>query len=278
MNNIGIMQGRLLPRYLNRYQAFPVNYWHAEFHIAQELGFSKIEFILDYNDAEMNPLLTSEGLKEIQNISQKTGVLIKSICADYFMEAPFHSKHRKKSELILTELIKNASIIGAKDIVIPCVDQSSLKDQNDINMFVDSLSALLPTAERNDVLINLETDLDPARFKELLNRFESDSIRVNYDTGNSASLGYKPEEEFEAYGSYISDLHIKDRVLGGASVPLGSGDADFHKVFKSLKHYNFSGNIILQASRQEDYLEDLRGVVDQMNFAKKLVSSYLENE
>ena len=47
MKKIGIMQGRLLPRYKGRYQAHPVNYWQAEFYIAKEMGFDQIEFILD---------------------------------------------------------------------------------------------------------------------------------------------------------------------------------------------------------------------------------------
>ena len=48
MKQIGIMQGRLLPKYKKRYQAHPVGYWQAEFNIAKELGFDQIEFILDY--------------------------------------------------------------------------------------------------------------------------------------------------------------------------------------------------------------------------------------
>ena len=47
---IGIMQGRLLPKYLNRYQAHPVKYWKDEFPIAFQLGLDSIEFILDYNN------------------------------------------------------------------------------------------------------------------------------------------------------------------------------------------------------------------------------------
>ena len=34
MNGIGIMQGRLLPKYKERYQAHPVGYWDEEFSIA----------------------------------------------------------------------------------------------------------------------------------------------------------------------------------------------------------------------------------------------------
>ena len=41
------MQGRLVPKYQGRYQAFPISYWQDEFTIAQECGIDLIEFILD---------------------------------------------------------------------------------------------------------------------------------------------------------------------------------------------------------------------------------------
>ena len=47
-NNIGVMQGRLLPKYKNRFQAFPVNSWIREFQIAKKIKLKNIEFIFDY--------------------------------------------------------------------------------------------------------------------------------------------------------------------------------------------------------------------------------------
>ena len=114
MKDFGIMQGRLLPRYKNRYQAHPVNYWQAEFSIARELGLSQIEFILDYNEYKLNPLMSNDGIKEIKGMIKQTGIDVKSVCADYFMEAPLHSKHQKKSEKILIKLIKNVSKLNVK--------------------------------------------------------------------------------------------------------------------------------------------------------------------
>ena len=46
---IGVMQGRLLPKYKGRYQAHPVGYWQEEFKIASLYNLYCIEFILDYN-------------------------------------------------------------------------------------------------------------------------------------------------------------------------------------------------------------------------------------
>ena len=51
-NKIGVMQGRLVPKYNNRYQAFPVGMWQNEFNIARDCGLDLIEFILDFNDAK----------------------------------------------------------------------------------------------------------------------------------------------------------------------------------------------------------------------------------
>jgi L-ribulose-5-phosphate 3-epimerase UlaE len=275
MNKIGIMQGRLLPRYKNRYQAHPLGYWQAEFNIAKELGFDKIEFILDYNDVEKNPLMSKKGIQDIKNIIKATNIKVKSICADYFMEAPLHSHHQKQSEKILKKLIKNAKELNVVDIVVPCVDQSSLKTDNDTKMFITSIKKILPLAQRYDININFETDLNPKDFKKLLSNFNSQNIKVNYDIGNSAALGYDCDEEFKAYGKYISDVHIKDRLLCGGSVELGQGNADFHKVFKNLKQYNFKGNIVMQSAKSEKYIDDLKLVVSQKRFISKYLKKYL---
>ena len=61
---LGIMQGRLLPKYKNRFQAFPKYSWSFEFNIAKKLGFKFIEFIFDYEDFLENPLLSKKGLKK----------------------------------------------------------------------------------------------------------------------------------------------------------------------------------------------------------------------
>ncbi len=275
MKKIGIMQGRLLPKYKKRYQAHPVEYWQAEFNIAKELELSQIEFILDYNDVEKNPLMSKDGIKEIKQMIEFTGIDVKSICADYFMEAPFHSQYQKQSEKILQKLIKNAKELNIIDIVIPCVDQSTLKDEKDIEMFVKSINKILPLAKKYGIYINFETDLNPKRFKDLIKKFNHPNIKVNYDTGNSASLGYNPKEEFKAYGKHISDLHIKDRVLNGGSVKLGTGNADFKTVFELLKKYKFNGNIIMQAAKADEYIDDLNMVKEQKKFISKYIERYL---
>jgi sugar phosphate isomerase/epimerase len=269
MNNpIGVMQGRLLPKYQGRYQAHPVGYWQDEFPKATELGLYCIEFILDYNDAEHNPLMTQEGCKEIQAICERTGVKVLSVCADYFMEAPLHSENSQKAEQsieVLQQLLKTSEELGIRDIVIPCVDQSSIKSEPVRSIFLEALTTVIPNAERAGVNLSLETDLDAKQFGELLSSLDSPRVTVNYDIGNSASLGYNPVEELSAYGERISDIHLKDRILGGGSVILGTGDADIPSFIKLLEQFDYSGPFIMQAYRDDEGLSIFK---DQLNWTR----------
>jgi len=258
MNKIGVMQGRLLPKYQGRYQAHPVGYWQDEFALAKELGLDCIEFILDYNDVEDNPLLKKGGIDEIKAIVEKTGVNVNTICADYLMEAPLHSEDSNVanfSQQLMVRLLNSAVELGVIDIVIPCVDQSSLSNQAAIGRFVTALTPLVKLSEKNRINLSLETDLAPQTFAELLDCFNSKHVTVNYDIGNSAALGYSLAEEMGAYGEKISDIHIKDRVLNGGSVVLGEGCANFDFFFNKLQEINYQGPFIMQAYRDDEGIE-----------------------
>ena len=65
-------------------------------------------------------------------------------------------------------------------------------------------------------------------------------------------MGFKCEDEFNFYADRIIKVHIKDRLLGGTTVPLGDGGADFEKVFQLLANVSYQGNYILQTARAKD--------------------------
>ena len=259
------MQGRLLPKYKGRYQAHPVGYWQDEFPKASELGLNCIEFILDYNDAEQNPLMTQEGFKEIQAVCERTGVKVMSVCADYFMEAPLHSENNQKSERsieVLQQLLKTAAELGVRDIVIPCVDQSSIQTDKVRDRFTEVLLSIIPETEQYFVNLSLETDLNPSQFENLLTILDSPYVTVNYDIGNSAALGYDYTDELRAYGERISDIHIKDRKLGSDSVILGSGNADIPGFIEYLSHFNYQGPFIMQSYRDDEGISVFKHQLD----------------
>ena len=264
-NKIGVMQGRLVPKYQGRYQAFPIGMWQDEFRVAKECGLDLIEFILDFNDAEKSPLLKLGGIDEIIGVSKDTDVSVKTICADYFMEAPLHSnddKVVKKSFKVLEKLLEAAKALKITDIVIPCVDHSSLETKEAVDRFVKQVTKIIPRIEKENINLSLETDLAPKPFIELLDKLNSKNNTVNYDNGNSAALGFDSDEEITIYGDRITDIHIKDSVLGGGPVTLGEGNADFAKFFNKLKEFNYQGPFIMQAYRDDEGVEIFKKQLD----------------
>lgn len=268
----GVMQGRLLPKYQGRYQAHPVGNWQDEFFVAKSVGLDSIEFILDYNDAEINPLMSDEGVAEIKALVEKTGVQIKTVCVDYLMEAPLHSDDEavaKNSMAVLLNILEKTRPLGITDMVIPCVDQSSLNGQAAEDRFVEAMKTCEPRFAELGVNLSLETDLAPTPFVALLKRIDSNRVTVNYDIGNSAALGFDPIEELDAYGHQISDIHIKDRVLGGGPCVLGTGNADFKKFFDKLAEFNYQGPFIMQAYRDDEGVEIFK---QQMQWIKPFLN------
>lgn len=275
LSKIGIMQGRLLPKYKGRYQAHPLGYWEDEFYLASKYSLSSIEFILDYDDSELNPLMSLEGLQKIKKIVDNTGVKVESVCADYFMESPlFRNRELNKSIETLIKLIKNVSFLGVNNIIIPCVDNSRFQSDSDKLEFIENMIQPLSYAQECKVNLSLETDLDPLNFARLLDKFSSEYLTVNYDVGNSASLGYDSTEEFRAYGDRISDIHIKDRLLNGSSVLLGTGNADFIKFFKLLEKLDYGGPLIMQAYRDD---EGVNVFLSQYDWIKQRLAELYES-
>ena len=209
------MQGRLLPKFQGLYQSFPGKNWDQEFKFIKDFKINFIELILDENQYSINPITNKDGVKKLNLFKKKNNISCESVCVDLFMKYPLHSYDEsiiKKSSKILIWLIDISQLLNIKNIIIPCVDESSLKNEKEKICLVKNLSKILKYADTKKVNICLETDLNPEEFKKLILMFDSSSLKVNYDTGNSASLGYKIDEEFDAYGEYIKDVHINLKI------------------------------------------------------------------
>lgn len=255
MHAIGVMQGRLVPQIDGRIQAFPSKHWREEFDLARKYDFSSIEFIFEAESFQANPLYTERGLAEINALRDRSGVAVSSICADYFMEHPFFRVSqalRDEGTAVLQRLIRGGAKVGAQRIEIPCVDQASILSEEDKRDLLTHVSRCLALAEQYSMEIVFETSLPPEEFRDLLERFRHPLVKANYDTGNSASLGYDPVRELTILGPLVSNVHIKDRVLHGGTVPLGSGNTKFPDIFKTLAQIGYRGDFILQTARDPD--------------------------
>jgi len=246
------MEGRLVPPEDGRFQCFPRNQWESEFAHAAKVPFDYIEWVYDLYGHDVNPLGNPAGIEHQKRLIESTGVCIRSVCADYFMDKPLLRCGEQELDERLQELariLRNGRAVGVNRVVIPFVDASAIRSTEDVVAVQDALKAAMQFADETRVEIHLETSLGPAEFAKLLDCIPHPRLRVNYDSGNSASLGYSPANEFAAYGDRIGSVHIKDRALNGGTVPLGAGNADFPALFSCLEKIEYRGDFTLQVAR-----------------------------
>jgi L-ribulose-5-phosphate 3-epimerase len=252
MPRTAIMQGRLLPPEGDRFQCFPRAGWRQEFPNAAAAGLDAIEWIYDLYGADVNPLATDEGIAEMRSLSERHGIAVVSVCADYFMDRPFVTAHTLEfAELRehLLWLIERCRIAGIGRMVLPFVDASRIRGAEEGDRVIRLLAGVLPSATASGVELHLETDLNPAAFAALLAALPHPMLKANYDSGNSSSLGYDVRRELGTYGSRIGSVHIKDRLRGGGTVPLGTGDAEIPALLAGLADLNYAGAYVLQVAR-----------------------------
>lgn len=254
MPYLAIMQGRLVPPEGGNARYFPRQRWQDEFALAARAGLNGIEWIYDKYGEDTNPLASDTGVAHMLELAKESGISVHSLCANYVMDcAPFRAPALSRSELILKLewLLSRCRKARIRRVVLPLLDEARIETEPEVADAIAILRRLSPTAQENGVEIHLELSLAPQAIARLLDDCGDPLLRITYDSGNSASLGFDVGEELATYGDRIGSVHIKDRLLGGSSVPPGTGDADFSRLFGELRRLSYAGEFVMELARPE---------------------------
>lgn len=272
---LGIMQGRLSAQIDNKIQSFPKKNWKQEFKMMNLLNIKKLEWTIEYPLFYGNPLMNKKKHKEIVKLKRKYKINIHSVTCDCFMQKPFWKIKKKnfKEEVIndFIELIKYVSLLKIRYVVLPLVDNGSLKNTYQKNELIIILKNLTNYFKLKKVFILFEFDNSPKFIINFLKNLDPEVFGINYDTGNSASYGYNIDDEFKTYSKYIRNIHLKDKNNSGTSVALGEGIVNFDKFFKNLLKTSYRGNLILQTARSKNKMH-----VKEIKKNIEFISKYLK--
>jgi hexulose-6-phosphate isomerase len=255
IERIGFMQGRLSSLVDGRIQAFPWTSWQQEFPLAEAHGFRLMEWTLDQEGLYDNPLMTAAGRAEIRLLCRRHGLGIPSLTGDCFMHAPLWKAQGEERTALMRDFKSVAQACaeaGISMILLPLVDNGSLECREQEDVLVNFIRDQGTFLSQSGLKVIFESDFEPAELARFIARLDQSVSGINYDIGNSAALGFDPSEELAAYGHRVVNVHVKDRILGGTTVALGTGNADFDSVFSAIAQLDYSGNYILQTARAVD--------------------------
>jgi hexulose-6-phosphate isomerase len=155
---------------------------------------------------------------------------------------------------VLNRLILNSSMIGIQAILVPVLEISEIRTPEEQTLLLESLKGPLELAAENGIHLGLEMELPAEQYLALVEAADHPSLGVYYDTGNNAAQGHDIAADAKILGPHLVGVHVKDRKVGGPSVLLGQGDADFDGFFAATQAAGYTGPIILQTAFGADTL------------------------
>ncbi len=267
MNDIGFIQGRLVDQIDNKIQAFPQQDWISELKIAQDNKLNFIELTIDYDRVWENPISSSIGSRYLKKKLTEHQIKPIACTADYVMHNPPWGSSFSEMVHISKKVIKGLGYISCKVLVIPFVDNTSLSSKDEHNA-LDFLLELEPYLKKHNVRIAIESDYSPLDLSDFIKNLPEENFGINYDIGNSASLGYDHKLEIDSYFDRIIHVHIKDRKYLGNTVPLGQGDAKLDDVLRLFKSYKYKHNFSMQTARDNSG-NHLKAMLKYIEIVKK---------
>jgi len=186
----------------------------------------------------------------------------------------------------MNSLIPKARFMGAD---IMRIVASSLMFRNEphepqIEAIVKMLRASVRIAEDNDVILAIENHIDytSEEIYQILERVNSESLKVNFDTGNTLRMMEDPVAAAERLGPYTVATHTKDvdacrhvrpeEWYFFSSVPVGTGLIDMPGVVKALKACGYTGVLAVESDHHKDNQDEDKLVADSVAYLKTLLA------
>jgi len=185
----------------------------------------------------------------------------------------------------MNALIPKAQHLGAR---IMRIVASSLQFRYEphapqIKAVVRMLKESVKIARDCDVVLALENHIDytSTEILEILERVNSDFLRVNFDTGNTLRMMENPVAAAKRLGPYTVATHTKDldacrhvppeEWYFFSSVPVGTGLIDMPGVVKALKDSGYDGVLAVETDHHKDHQDEDKLVARSIAYLKKLL-------
>lgn len=223
------------------------------FDVAKEVGLDGLEISCTDEPADKLKIAYPEHRAAYKAAMERTGLAVSSVAMGLLNNYPLASDDRAPAWLEQT--IAATADLDAKVILLAFFGTGDLLQkkgllggggalkEKELDVVVERLKAAAPVAERKGIILGLENTLSAEQNLAILDRVQSDAVRVYYDIGNSTYNGYDVPAEIRLLHNRICQIHFKD---GGHF--LGEGRVDMDGVAKAMNDIAYDGWVVLETS------------------------------
>ena len=221
--------------------------------------------------------------RALRRYCEQKGLVISQIDGSYPLMGPDGSAFGVQ---YVQQSIRFAAELGCPmvDTVDGAFEIEGLSKDEVFRITCDNYRQCLPWAEDYGVIINVEPHgpytTDGDFMERLFSHFESEYLRMNFDTGNTFISGLDPLEYMKRFRKYITHAHIKDVSEGLAAamrgqetgiacseVPIGGGvnAENIKKCLAYLRETQWNGVVSIECYGADENIrksvEFLRGAL-----------------
>lgn len=184
--------------------------------------------------------------------AKKHDMQIASLAMGILNSRPFATD--PDAEEWVSDCIDIMQAMGQKRVLLAFFGKGDLRG-NDAAMksTIERLKRLAPKAEKADVQLLIESQLNMDDHMRIVDGVASKSVQVYYDVANMTRNGYDIYAELDYLGGkkdVIREIHLKE--LGNR---FGEGVIDFPKVRDKLEEIGYEGWLIGEAGVRGDWIE-----------------------
>jgi L-ribulose-5-phosphate 3-epimerase len=208
---------------------------------AQKIGLDGVQLSLGTAANDMH-LRRPEVQQAYREASKKTGVKFGGLAIGEMNSIPYKSDPR--TEQWVDDSIDVAKAMGCQVVLLAFFGNGDLKnDKPGTQEVVRRLKKVAPKAEKNGVILAIESWLSAEEHMQIIDAVGSTHVRVYYDVANATQMGYDIYREIPFLGKQICEVHMKEN---GAL--LGKGIIDFEKVRRALDEIGYRGWIHIEGA------------------------------
>lgn len=224
---------------------------------AKAIGLDGLEISATDEPKEVLKIADPDYRAAYKAAMDRTGLVISSVAMGLLNGCPLASDARGPAWLEQT--IDGAADLHAKVILLAFFSDGDLLKkkglfgrggelkEKELDIVIGRVREAAPRAAKAGVILGLENTLSGAQNLAILEKIQSDAVKVYYDVGNSTYNGYDVAAEIRNLGNRICQIHFKD---GGNA--LGEGDVDMDAVAKAMNDINYNGWVTLETAIKDN--------------------------
>lgn len=247
---------------------------------AVKYGLKHIEFAAIHGQYFIQAMGYEPGIslqsnpRALKRYCDEKGLMVSQIDGSYPLMGPDGSTFGVQ---YVQQSIRFAAELGCPmvDTIDGAVEIEGLTKEDVFRITCDNYRQCLSWAEDYEVIINVEPHgpytTDAEFMQKLFSHFESEHLRLNFDTGNTFISGKDPLEYLKTFRKYLSHAHIKDvsqeladavrgeeTGIACSMVPVGGGvnAENIKRCIEYLKETDWSGVVSIECYGTDDNIRD----------------------